>query len=79
MKYIEEINAGDTFLYNNQLFILSTDFKNNGQRMAINFDSGFPTWLNGETIIETIPLFKLDKDNNIIAIKNVPSPSKNFS
>ncbi|MFM7796016.1 MAG: hypothetical protein ACKO7N_04560 [Candidatus Nitrosotenuis sp.] len=79
MKYVEEINAGDTFVYNNQLFVLSSDFKSNGQRMAINFDNGFPTWLNSETMVETLPLFKLDKDSNIIPIKNVSAPSTNIS
>lgn len=78
MKYIEEINPGDTFVVNNNLYVLSSDFKSNGNRMAVSLDNGFPVWLSGQTIVENLPLFKLDKDNNIIPIKNVAAPSENI-
>lgn len=79
MKYIEEIIPGDIFSYNNQIYVLTSDFKSSGSRMSVSLDNGFPVWLDGQTMIETLPLFQLDKDNNIIPIKNVSSPSTNIS
>lgn len=79
MKYLEEITPGDIFYHNNQIYVLTSDFKNSGSRMSVSLDNGFPIWLDAQTIIETLPLFKLDKDNNIIPIKNVPAPSTNIS
>lgn len=70
MKYLEEITSGDFFTYDNKVFLLTSDFKKNGARMAINTIDGFPLWLNGNTIVETTILYKLDAENNVIAIKN---------
>lgn len=79
MKYIEELSPGDTFVLDDKIFLLSTDFKSSGQRMAISFSNGFPTWLKAETMVENLPLFRLDKDNNIIPIKYVSSTTQSVS
>lgn len=79
MNYIEELEGGSTFSYDNKLFLLTSDFKKDGSRMSIDMANGFPLWLKSQTIVESTPLFKLDSENNIIAIKNVPSQTQSIS
>lgn len=69
MKYIEEISSGDCFEHNGKFYLLTQDFKKNGDRMCISLEDGFPSWLSQSTIINRVDLFTMDKDNNIIAIK----------
>ena len=69
MKYIEELNPGDCFEYSGKYYVLSCDFKGNGKRMCVSLYDGFSNWLDGECIINPTDIFTMDKDNNIIAIK----------
>jgi len=69
MKYLEEISPGDSFRYENNLYILTIDFKRNGDKLCYSLNDGSPKWLESKTVIETDPIFSLDKDNNIIPIK----------
>lgn len=69
MKYLEEISSGDCFLFENKLFILTIDFKNNGDRLAYRLDNGSPFWLKSNIVVDINPIYYLDKDNNIIPIK----------
>lgn len=69
MKYLEEINPGDTFFMDNNPYILTTDFKKNGHRLCYSLESGFPKWLESKTIIEHHPVYYLDKDNNVVPVK----------
>lgn len=69
MKYIEELECGDTFLYNNKYFVLSSDFKKNDTKMCVSLSDGFISWLRSDIIIEQVPLYRMDENNNIIAIK----------
>lgn len=69
MKYIEELSSGDVFRYKNELYLLTGDFKINGQRMAISLKDGFSSWHNGQTIVDKTPIFVLDTENNIIPAK----------
>jgi len=69
MKYIEEIDIGSAFAYQNSIFILTSDFKHNGQRNAIDLSNGLSRWFAGNTICEVIDLFVLDKNNNLIKVK----------
>lgn len=75
MKYIEELSYGDTFLYNQELYLLTSDFKNNGSHLAIKCSSGFPCWLSSQAIVETSPIFILDKEQNIVPVKTISSQS----
>jgi hypothetical protein len=68
MKYLEECKHGDRFTYNNGHFILTTDFKKNGDRLAINLHSGSLVWINSQAIVEGLSVFTIDKDNNIIPL-----------
>jgi hypothetical protein len=69
MKYIEEISIGDCFILENNKYILTTDFKKSGQRMCVDLVDGSIKWIQGNTIIDQIDIFTVDKDTNIIAIK----------
>jgi hypothetical protein len=69
MQYLEELVAGDCFEAEIGSFIVTTDFKKNGQRLCINLKSGISRWLESNHLIEKLDIFKLDKENNIIAIK----------
>lgn len=69
MQYIEELKPGDCFEYKNSYYILSSDFKNNGNRLCLSLIDGFSKWFNGDCIVNLNDIFTLDKDSNIIAIK----------
>jgi hypothetical protein len=73
MKYLEELNAGDLFLWNNDKFILTTDFKQSkedkSKKMAINIQNGSVQWIIEDAIIEDLDLYYRDKDANIVALK----------
>lgn len=69
MKYIEELNFGDCFSYNSQYFVLTTDFKKNGDRLVVSLNDGSSKWLKSNDLIEDVDIFTLDKENNILAIK----------
>ncbi len=69
MKYIEELIAGDSFIYNNKYYILTSDFKGNGQKLAYSLDEGFAKWFDATNIVEKISLYTLDNQNNILPIK----------
>lgn len=69
MKYLEELNSGDCFEYNNDYYVLSCDFKNNGNRMCLSLKNGFSNWFGADSIVNLTDIFTLDKDSNIIALK----------
>ena len=69
IKYIEELNIGDCFTTSDGGYILTTDFKSNGYRLAISLKTGQSKWISGDTIVTIIDIFTLDKDNNIVAFK----------
>lgn len=69
MKYLEELSFGDCFQYENLHYVLSRDFKSNGKKMCLCLETGFSHWFNGDLMINVTDLFTMDKNNNIIAIK----------
>jgi hypothetical protein len=69
MNYIEELVAGDAFIHNNIYYILTSDFKKDGQKLSYSLIDGFPKWLNGSSIVEKINLYTIDQTNNILPIK----------
>lgn len=66
MKYIELANSGNCINHNNCYYIVTSDFKKNGQRLCISITDGSSRWLEPNTMIEIIQLFYTDKDNNIV-------------
>lgn len=69
MKYLEELSSGECFVWNKKYFVLTIDFKKNGDRLAICLSDGSSKWIKSNEIIDRIDIFTLDKDNNIMAIK----------
>lgn len=82
MKYIEELCAGDTFQSDNKFFLLTCDFKKSGAKLAFSLQDGSAKWFDSQTIVEAMPIYRLDNDNNTIPLKiiyNVPNQTTNFS
>jgi hypothetical protein len=69
MQYLEELIPGDCFESEIGSFIVTTDFKKDGNRLCINLKTGISRWLESNYLVEKLDIFKLDKENNIIAIK----------
>jgi hypothetical protein len=73
MKYLEELNNGDKFLYQNYCYLISIDYrqtKKEIQRCCINIHNGNLLWLNNDTIVDQISIFYQNKDNLLVEIKN---------
>jgi len=69
MKYIEELFPGQCFEFQKNYFLLTQDFKKNGERLCVRLDNGTSNWLKADYIVNATDLFTMDKDSNIIAIK----------
>jgi hypothetical protein len=72
MKYLEELIVGDLFVYKNEYFILTCDFKiikGNRKYLCVSIKNGFSHWMEGNTSIEILDLYFRDKEGNIIAVK----------
>jgi hypothetical protein len=68
-KFLEELNGGDTFQLNDVYFVLSMDYKKNGDRMCLSLKSGSSQWFTSNTIVHSTPIYTMDTENNLIAIK----------
>jgi hypothetical protein len=79
MKYIEEIYSGDCFIIDNKPYLLTTDFKSNGCKLAFSLENGCPRWVKNKDIIEIMPVYRLDIDNNIIPLKETKKDDYNLS
>lgn len=77
MKYIEELSVGNTFTMNDGLFILTTDFKGNGDKYCICLSDGTVRWLPSNAVVEVCPIYTLDKDNNILPVQLMPKNAQN--
>lgn len=69
MKYLEELSIGDTFFFDEDLFILTPDFKASGHKNCINLNTGFARWLSDQTVVYLSPIYRLDADNAVVPIK----------
>jgi len=68
MNYIEELKSGETFVFENSLYVLGIDFKKNGDRLGISLTNGVPKWFDASTIILKTPIYTLDPSNNIVPV-----------
>lgn len=75
MKYLEEIKSGDLFLYNNNRFIITTDYKKSSnhsiKRMCVSIENGSIHWINDDAIVGGLDLYYRDNDGNILALKEI--------
>jgi hypothetical protein len=69
MKYLEELETGDSFQSNGDYYIVTTDFKKNRQKLCVDLKTGFCKWFKPEDGVENIDLFTFDKDSNMMPIK----------
>ena len=72
ISILEELLNGDCFEINSTIYIVTCDFKKNGQRLCIDLKTGESRWMTANTIIDKISLLYTNKDNHIIAIKETP-------
>jgi hypothetical protein len=72
MKYIEELLPGDCFEFKNNKFLMTHDFKNNGNRLCYSLVDGKNIWLESNTMVEILDIYSLDENNNIYPIKTRP-------
>jgi len=82
-KFIEELNYGDAFICNDLCYILTTDYKKNNDRLCLSLIDGGLRWFKPNEIVEGTNLYTMDRDNNIIAIKeskkeNVANQTQNI-
>ena len=69
-KYIEALSNSDCFTYLDKSYVVTCDFKKNGDRCCVDLNTGFLNWLKGNTIVNESSLYSIDKDNNFYPIKN---------
>lgn len=81
MKYVEELETGDCFIFEDNHYLLTCDFKTNNDRLCFCLSSGLPKWFSGSTIIKMSPIYFLDANNNIVPLKESKKydPDNNIS
>lgn len=79
MKYLEELTHGETFKIDNTYWFLTQDFKANGKKLCYNLQSGHAKWLEGNTIVDVSPIYALDKDSNVVPIKEYKNENCHIS
>ena len=65
MKYIEELQNGETFVFDKENFVITSDFKANGNRLAYSLKNGHPKWMNSDCSVKIEPIYVLDEQQNI--------------
>lgn len=78
MRYLEEIEIGTCVSINNDYFIVTPDFKSNGNRMLISLVNGSSRWFGPSVMADTIEIFTFDKDTNILPIKQNNNAPQNI-
>jgi hypothetical protein len=68
MKYIEELKPGNSFLYKDNYYIITIDFKSDNKRLCYSLKNGQPLWFEPDSIVDDIQLYTIDKENNILPI-----------
>lgn len=69
MKYLEEIATGESISFEDHKYIVTSDYKRSGDRLCVNLSTGFSKWLKSNDIVDVCPVYFLDEDNNIVAVK----------
>jgi lipopolysaccharide export system protein LptA len=63
-KYVEELNSGEFFELDNNIYLITSDFKKSGDRMTVDTKTGNIRWFSGDNIIEQVDLYMLSSENN---------------
>lgn len=76
-KFVEELSFGDFFEFENKKYLLTSDFKRDGQRLCIDIDNGGARWLKPDCHINAISLYIMDANNNFMPLKEIKSDVPN--
>jgi len=79
LKYLEELQNGEAFYADESHWLVTADFKNSGKRLCYSLRDGYAKWFDGNTIINLSPIYSLDKDNNIIPIREYKNENNKLS
>jgi hypothetical protein len=80
MKFLEEIEPGLAFKFNNEYFLATTDFKEKNKnqfRYSISMNNGAGRWIGSNELIDLAPLFTVDSQGTIIPIKETKKTDEN--
>lgn len=66
---ISKLLFGSTFLFDDEIFLLTQDYNRKNQRNCISTKDGSSKWIDAETDVVVCPLYTLDKDNNFTPLK----------
>lgn len=72
MIYLEELEPGNFFVTNKNVFFLKTsDFRNSKpiKYFCVSLETGLGSWLEGDLTVNFLDLYKRDTDGNILPIK----------
>lgn len=73
MKYLEEIASGEFFVYKDLVLIKTIDFRKNSngnyKYFCVSSNDGSGIWLESNSTVDLIDLYKRDSDGNILPIK----------
>jgi hypothetical protein len=72
MRFLEDLPNGDCFRIDDNFFIVTSDFKlgkHTQSRSCVSLKDGSFRWVDSNTMVEEFPIFSLDKESNIIPIK----------
>lgn len=72
-KFLEELEPGSFFEFDNKRFLLTSDFKKNGDKFCIDIDNGQARWIKPDAHIHYINLYAMDINNNFNPIKEIKS------
>ena len=73
MKYIEEIESGRCFSYENQHYLATADFNRSKKRFCVNLITGQARWLAFDNAVQEISIYTIDEDNNFTPINPEPT------
>mgnify|MGYP001236900986 CR=1 FL=1 len=80
MKYIEEIEPGQSFVYQEDNFLMTSDFKKSGDRLSISLTNGVSRWMGASETVDLVVLYTIDEESNLKHIRkeDANDPNKNI-
>jgi len=77
LKYLEELKNGEVFSFKQNYWLLTSDFKQNGEKLCYNINNGCSGWFKPDIIVDVSPIYILDNNNNIIPIREYKKENEN--
>ncbi len=73
MKYIEELVGGDCFIFNDNHYLVTSDFNNRNKRLCVNLKTGHNRWLPFDSAVEKTSIYTIDENGNFAPINPEPA------